>query len=100
MIADAAAVSLLYDLCAVYSPSCEERGAVDLMVQKAAAAGMRAFVDEAGNFVAERGRGSRTLLFLGHIDTVPGFFPVRLEDGKPYGRGAFDAKGALAAFFR
>ena len=38
------------------------------------------------------------LLFLGHIDTVPGFIPVREEDGKLYGRGAVDAKGPLAAF--
>ena len=38
------------------------------------------------------------LLFLGHIDTVPGFIPVRLEDGRLYGRGAVDAKGPLAAF--
>jgi acetylornithine deacetylase len=32
-----------------------------------------------------------------HIDCVPPFFPSRIEDGRLYGRGACDAKGALAA---
>jgi acetylornithine deacetylase len=32
-----------------------------------------------------------------HIDCVPPFFPSRVEHGLLYGRGACDAKGALAA---
>ena len=32
-----------------------------------------------------------------HIDCVPPFFPSRIEDGRLHGRGACDAKGALAA---
>jgi acetylornithine deacetylase len=32
-----------------------------------------------------------------HIDCVPPFFPSRVEGGVLYGRGACDAKGALAA---
>jgi acetylornithine deacetylase len=32
-----------------------------------------------------------------HIDCVPPFFPSRVEDGRLHGRGACDAKGALAA---
>ncbi len=32
-----------------------------------------------------------------HIDCVPPFFPSRIEGGRLYGRGACDAKGALAA---
>ncbi|HLI50262.1 MAG TPA: [LysW]-lysine hydrolase, partial [Thermomicrobiaceae bacterium] len=38
------------------------------------------------------------LLLLGHIDTVPGELPVRIENGALYGRGAVDAKGPLATF--
>jgi LysW-gamma-L-lysine carboxypeptidase len=35
---------------------------------------------------------------LGHIDTVTGAVPVRIEHGRLYGRGAVDAKGAFATF--
>jgi LysW-gamma-L-lysine carboxypeptidase len=41
-------------------------------------------------------------VLLGHIDTVPGDIPVRIEDEEEgpvlYGRGSVDAKGPLAAF--
>ncbi|MBX7222758.1 MAG: [LysW]-lysine hydrolase [Blastocatellia bacterium] len=87
----------------------------------------QAFVDEAGNAVGVQGSGFRvqgsgentqfstlspqqvkepqsavlnpqSLVLLGHMDTVPGDIPVRIEDGKLFGRGAVDAKGPLAAF--
>ena len=32
-----------------------------------------------------------------HVDCVPPFFPSRVEGGTLFGRGACDAKGALAA---
>ena len=34
-------------------------------------------------------------MLLGHQDTVPGRIPVRMEDGRLFGRGAVDAKGCL-----
>jgi LysW-gamma-L-lysine carboxypeptidase len=37
-------------------------------------------------------------VLLGHIDTVPGEIPVRIEGDELVGRGAVDAKGPLAAF--
>jgi LysW-gamma-L-lysine carboxypeptidase len=37
-------------------------------------------------------------VLLGHIDTVPGNIPVRIEGDVLYGRGSVDAKGPLAAF--
>jgi LysW-gamma-L-lysine carboxypeptidase len=61
-------------------------------------------VDEAGNAVGEVGPpdAARTLVLLGHIDTVPGDIPVRIEPTASgdvlYGRGSVDAKGPLAAF--
>src|SRR2546425_911533 len=38
------------------------------------------------------------VVLLGHIDTVPGEIPVRIEGDELVGRGAVDAKGPLAAF--
>lgn len=50
--------------------------------------------------VARLGDGPERLLFNGHLDVVPGapeqFVPVR-RNGRLYGRGAYDMKGALAA---
>lgn len=90
---------LLEALVRIPSPTGEEAAAVRFMQDQAAADGFRVHRDRAGNFVAEAGRGDRLLLFVGHIDTVPGDIPVRLEDGELWGRGAVDAKGSLAAFY-
>lgn len=47
------------------------------------------------NLWATRGKGAVTLST--HLDTVPGAFGSRVEDGRLYGRGACDAKGIAAA---
>ena len=45
-----------------------------------------------------RGTGKgQSLIVFGHIDTVPGDIPVRIEDNILHGRGSVDAKGPLAA---
>ncbi len=41
--------------------------------------------------------GPPQLVFSTHVDCVPPFFPSRVEAGVLHGRGACDAKGALAA---
>lgn len=82
-----------------YSPSGQEEEAVAWLVDRMAALGFtRAFSDEAGNAVGVMGEGPRQVVLLGHIDTVPGEMPVRIEEGVLHGRGAVDAKGPLAAF--
>ena len=60
--------------------------------------GFHASIDEAGNAVGILGDGPKEIVLLGHMDTVPGIVPVRVEDGKLYGRGSVDAKGPLATF--
>ena len=91
---------LLIELVRRYSPSEHEAPAVTYLVEWMQAHGFDAWIDEAGNACGIRGTpdAPHTLMLLGHIDTVPGEIPVRIADGKLYGRGSVDAKGSLAAF--
>lgn len=91
---------LLIDLVRVYSPSCHEARAVQVLVAWMAARGFDVWIDAAGNACGMRGpRDARhTLLLLGHIDTVAGHIPVAVRDGWLHGRGSVDAKGSLCAF--
>ncbi len=97
-VGDQAAIELLRGLVEVPSISGSEAPAVDYLVAAMRRLGMQAHVDETGNAVGSVGEGRPEIVLLGHIDTVPGDIPVRIEDGKLYGRGAVDAKGPLAAF--
>jgi LysW-gamma-L-lysine carboxypeptidase len=106
----AAAIELVRGLVAIPSLSRHEAAASAWLVEQMRGAGYdRAFVDDAGNAVGELGdaSASRTIVLLGHIDTVPGNIPVRVEategaDGTEtsllFGRGSVDAKGPLATF--
>lgn len=91
-------VQLLHDLVAIPSVTGDTRKAAEWLVDQGKARGLESFVDEAGNAVLAAGRGPREILLVGHVDTVPGDLPVRLERGFLWGRGAVDAKGPLAAF--
>ena len=90
-------VSVLKRLLEAYSPSGEEGAAVREFTQLGKLLGLSTRIDEAGNGFARRGSGKPQVLFLGHIDTVPGELPVAVKDGRITGRGACDAKGPLAA---
>ncbi len=91
---------LLSGLVSIYSPSTQERDAVNYLVAQMSALGFHAFADDAGNAVGTLGvgEGARDTVLLGHIDTFHGYIEPRVEDGKLYGRGAVDAKGCLATF--
>ena len=89
---------LVRGLVEIPSLSRQEGDAVEWLVARMAERGFRASVDDAGNAVGEVGAGPGHVVLLGHIDTVPGEIPVRLEGGELIGRGAVDAKGPLAAF--
>lgn len=93
------AEQVLFDLVATPSVSGSERRAAEVFVRHAHELGYDAEIDEAGNALAHRGPIDAPvhIVLLGHIDTVPGEIPVRIEDGVLHGRGSVDAKGPLAA---
>ncbi len=90
-------VALLTRMLEIPSVSTQESTLAHVLVAEMARLGFESFVDEAGNAVGIMGAGPDVVL-LGHIDTVPGEIPVRIENGNLYGRGAVDAKGPFAAF--
>jgi LysW-gamma-L-lysine carboxypeptidase len=91
--------STLIGLVTQYSPSGQERGAVDWLVGRMKLLGYdKAFVDQAGNAVGVMGKGPKQVVLLGHIDTVPGEIKVEQDGTFLYGRGSVDAKGPLACF--
>lgn len=91
-------VDILRGLVAIPSLSGQERPAVNYLRDVMRDLGFEAAIDGAGNAVGTLGDGPREAVLLGHIDTVPGDIPVRIEDGVLHGRGAVDAKGPLATF--
>ena len=90
-------VEVLRALVEEYGPSGDEQRAVRRFTDVATAFGFDVRTDEVGNAIARIGRGSPRIVFLGHIDTVEGALPVRLEGGRLHGRGTCDAKGPLAS---
>jgi len=86
-----------------------DAGALDLMQEALEALGFtcqRMPFDEVDNLYARRGMASPCFMFAGHTDVVPAGdvakwskppFAAEEADGKLWGRGAADMKGALAA---
>ncbi len=98
-------VTLLQRMLEIESLSRHERPLAEFLVEQMTALGFEnAHIDEAGNAVGERsspdnaGAITHELILLGHMDTVPGRIPVRIEGDLLYGRGSVDAKGPLATF--
>ncbi|GGI85469.1 [LysW]-lysine hydrolase [Deinococcus wulumuqiensis] len=94
-----AARELVRQAVAIPSLSGEEQAVAAFLRDWMAAHGFEAQVDAAGNAVGVRGTGPLTVALLGHMDTVPGDIPVRVDEaGVLHGRGSVDAKGSLCAF--
>ena len=91
-------VALLREMLETPSLSGQEKAIAELLVRRMSEAGFSAHIDEAGNAVGMVGDGPEDIVLLGHMDTVPGEIPVRIEGDLLYGRGAVDAKGPLATF--
>lgn len=97
--------ALLTGVLERYSRSGEERELAEWLRDQMRFLGLNTEIDAAGNFIAElpatssaTPTASAPIVLLGHMDTVPGYIPVRREGDDLYGRGAVDAKGPLAAF--
>jgi LysW-gamma-L-lysine carboxypeptidase len=90
-------VSLLTSMLEIYSPSGKEEEISNFLAREMENLGFRVRKDEVGNVIGEIGQGELVILLCGHMDTVEGYIPVRVENNKLYGRGAVDAKAPLAA---
>ena len=100
-ITDQHALALLVEILSTPSISRSERRCAEILSGRMVEMGYRAHIDESGSVVGTVGSerpDAVEIVLLGHIDTVPGEIPVRIENGKLYGRGSVDAKGPLAAF--
>jgi LysW-gamma-L-lysine carboxypeptidase len=91
------AVSLLTRMLEIYSPSGKEEKISNFLAKEMESLGFRVRKDEVGNVIGEIGQGKPVILLCGHMDTVEGYIPVRVENNELYGRGAVDAKAPLAA---
>jgi acetylornithine deacetylase len=89
---------LILDLCRVDSTTGLEANLLPLLSERLEGLGARIRLQpvEGGrsNLLALWSRPR--VLFSTHLDTVPPYLPPRLENGRIRGRGACDAKGAMA----
>ncbi|MCX4820763.1 M20/M25/M40 family metallo-hydrolase [Streptomyces sp. NBC_01142] len=88
---------LLRAMVEIPSFSGEEGELAAMLAERMAAAGFDTHVDAVGNVHGAVGDpDGPEVMLLGHIDTVRGSLPVRLDGDVLSGRGSVDAKGPLA----
>lgn len=99
MVSPTYAIELLKRSLEEYTPSKAEAPLANLVKDKSIneLGFEQANIDNVGNVIATKGSGRPIILLCGHMDTVPGRVPIRVENGYLYGRGASDAKGSLIA---
>jgi [amino group carrier protein]-lysine/ornithine hydrolase len=91
------ATRFLTNLLGIYSPSGKEEDAANFLDLEMNRMGFEVGKDAIGNVIGVIGEGEPVILLCGHMDTVAGHLPLRIDEGKIYARGAVDAKGPLAA---
>lgn len=97
---DTDAVDLLRRMVETSSASGNERALAALLTTEMSRRGLIAEIDCTGNAIGWRGPrdAEHLIVLLGHMDTVPGMIPVRIEGDLLFGRGSVDAKGPLSSF--
>jgi len=91
------AVRFLTNLLGIYSPSGKEGDAANFLESEMRKMGFDVGIDAIGNVIGVVGEGEPVIFLCGHMDTVAGHLPLRIDEGKIFARGAVDAKGPLAA---
>jgi len=91
------AVRFLTNLLGIYSPSGKEGDAANFLESEMGKMGFEVGKDAIGNVIGVVGEGEPVILLCGHMDTVAGHLPLRIDENKIFARGAVDAKGPLAA---
>lgn len=93
-------IKLLYEMIKLYTPSGREEKIAQMLKEKMLNefGADKAYLDRAGNVIGVYDGIEPSILLCGHMDTVPGELPVKLDEEYIYGRGAVDAKSSLAAF--
>ena len=89
-------VCLLTNLLGIYSPSGKEEDIGNFVDGEMKKLGFQVGKDGIGNVIGVVGEGEPVILLCGHMDTVAGYLPLRIEEGKIFARGAVDAKGPLS----
>ena len=99
MISSTYAIELLKKALEIYTPSRSESQLAVLIKEKCLddLGFERVSIDSVGNVIATKGSGEPRILLCGHMDTVPGQIPVKIDSGYLFGRGASDAKAPLIA---
>ncbi|MBI5012789.1 MAG: M20/M25/M40 family metallo-hydrolase, partial [Methylocystis sp.] len=114
-MSDSRAVALTRELIRCPSVTPADAGALDVVENELKAVGFETHrivfsapgTPDIDNLFAKIGSGAPHLAFAGHTDVVPPGDPARwrfdpfaaeISDGRVYGRGASDMKGAIAAF--
>ncbi|TRO47741.1 acetyl-lysine deacetylase, partial [Candidatus Bathyarchaeota archaeon] len=88
-------IRFLTNLLGIYSPSGCEEEISEFLITEMKELGFSVKKDSIGNVIGEIGQGDLTILLCGHMDTVVGHLPLRVENDRIYARGAVDAKGPL-----